>query len=246
MKATMRLAVLLLCACLSALATDLTLTMTGTGKGHEGEQTQYWSSKFMRTNQSATQIDSMVDFEQGVSYTINHKKKLIQRISWDDLEASMEAMAEKMKNLPPFAQKMLGGGGDATVRVEDQGSESILGRKCKKWKITMGSMIIESSNDPSLKPPMPAVAYKRFLKLKNTMGQMGGNAAGMLKLGEELAKVQGIALRTHTVLPMVGDLSSVATAIKEGPIPASTFDLPEGYQIEDAGKKMRESMAKGR
>jgi hypothetical protein len=244
MKALVRLALLLLSASLSVLAADLTLTMTSTGKGNEGEQTQYWSSKFMRTNHGATQIDSMVDFEKGVSYTINHKKKIIQRISWDDLEASMAAMSEKMKDMPAFVQKMMGGG-DATVTAEEQGSETILGRNCKKWKITMGKMIIESSNDPSLKPPVPAVSYKRFLKLKNTMGQMGGNSAGMLKLGEELAKVQGIALRTHTVLPMVGDLTSVATALKEGPIPASTFSLPEDYKVEDTGKKMREGLAKG-
>ena len=245
MKAPMRLALLLLTASLSVLATDLTLTMTGTGKGHEGEQTQYWSSKYMRINHPASQTDSMVDFEKAVSYTINHKKKLIQKISWDDLEASMEGMAEKMKDLPLFAQKMMGGG-DATVTAEEQGSETILGRKCKKWKITMGKMVIESSNDPSLKPPVPAGSYKRFLKFKNAIGQMGGNASGMMKLGEELAKVQGIALRSHTVMPIVGEVSSVATALKEGPIPAATFSLPEDYKVEDTGKKMRESMAKGR
>jgi hypothetical protein len=244
MKAPVRLAVLLLSASLSVLATDLTLTMATTGKGNEGEQTQYWSSKFMRTNHAATQIDSMVDFEKGVSYTINHKKKLIQKISWDDLEASMAAMADKMKDMPAFVQKMMGGG-DATVTAEEQGSETILGRTCKKWRITMGKMVLESSNDPSLKPPVPAISYKRFLKLKNSMGQLGGNSASMLKLGEELAKVQGLALRTHTVLPMVGDLTSVATALREGPIPAPTFSLPDDYKVEDAGKKMREGLAKG-
>ena len=245
MKATVRLAVLLLFASLSALAADLTLTMTGTGKGHEGEQIHYWSAKFMRVNNGASQNDSLVDFEQGVSYTINHKKKTIQRLSWDDLEASMQAMNEKMKDLPPMVLKMMGGG-DGTVTVEDQGSETILGRTCHKWKVTMGSTIIETSNDPSLKPPIPAASYKRFLRLKNAIGQMGPKAASLLKLGEEMAKIQGIALRTHTILPMMGDLTSVATAIKEGPIPASTFALPDGYQLEDAGKKMRESMAKGR
>jgi len=252
MKATTRSAVFLLCASLSALATDLTLTMTGTGKGHAGEQTQYWSAKFMRINNGGNQMDTMVDFEQGVSYNIDHKKKLIQRIGWDDLEASMkamsekmEAMSEKMKDLPPSVQKMMGGG-DTTVTVEEQGSETILGRKCRRWKVTMGSTILESSHDPSLKPPVPLTSYKRFLRLQQTMGQMGPRAAGMLKVGEEMAKIQGVALKTHTVLPMVGEVTSVATAIKEGPIPASTFTLPEGYKVEDTGKKMRESLAKGR
>jgi hypothetical protein len=44
----------------------------------------------------------------------------------------------------------------------------------------------------------------------------------------------------------VGEFSTVATALKEGPIAASTFNLPEDYKVEDTGKKMRESMAKGR
>lgn len=245
MKATVRLTLIVLFASLSALAADLTLTMTGIGKGHEGVQTQYWSSKYMRINHGASQVDSLVDFEKGVTYTINHKKKLIQQMSWDDLEVALEGMAEKMKDMPAFALKLMGGG-DTTVTTEEQGMETILGRKCKKWKITMGKTIMESSNDPSLKPPIPAASYKRFLRLQNAIGQMGPGASGLLKFGEELAKIQGIALRSHTSLPIVGEFGSVATALKEGPIAASTFNLPEDYKVEDTGRKMRESMAKGR
>jgi len=245
MRTLVATAITLLLSGISLLAGDLTITMTGTGRGHEGEQTQLWSSKFMRTNHSASQVDSMVDFEKGISYTINHKKKLIQKISWEDLEASVEAMADKLKDLPLFAQKLMGGG-DATVTAEEQGSETILGRKCKKWKVTMGKMVIESSNDPSLKPPTPAVPYKRFLRLQHALGQMGPGASSALKLGEELAKVQGLALKTHTVLPIVGDFTTVATAINEAPIPAAAFELPAGYKMEDTGKKMREDLAKGR
>lgn len=227
------------------LAGDLTLTMATTGRGHEGKQTHLWSSRYMRINHPEGQRDTLVDFAQGVHYTIDHKKKVIQKMSWEDLETAMEGMAERMKNMPAFAQKLMGGG-DAQVTVEEQGSETILGRKCKKWKVTMGSTVMESSNDPSLKPPMPVGSYKRFLRLQHAIGQLGPSASSMLKLGEELAKVQGIALRTHSVLPMVGDLTGVATELREGPIPESAFALPEGYKLEDAGKKMRESLAKGR
>ncbi len=231
----------------SLLAGDLTLTMTSTGRGHEGRQTHLWSSRFMRINHPEGQRDTLVDFTQGVHYTIDHKKKVIQKMSWEDLEVAMEGMAERMKNLPAFAQKLMGGGdGGAQVTVEEQGSETLLGRKCRKWKITMGSTVMESSNDPTLKPPTPVGSYKRFLRLQHAIGQMGPGASSMLKLGEELAKVQGIALRTHQVMPIVGELNSVATELKEGPIPESAFALPEGYKMEDAGKKMRESLAKGR
>jgi len=229
----------------SLLAGDLTLTMATTGRGHEGKQIHLWSSKYMRINHPEGQRDTLVDFTQGVHFTIDHKKKVIQKMSWEDLETAMEGMAERMKAMPAFAQKLMGGG-DAQVTAEEQGSETILGRKCKKWKVTMGSTIMESSNDPALKPPMPVGSYKRFLRLQHAIGQLGPGASSMLKLGEELAKVQGIALRTHSVLPMVGDLTSVATELREGPIPESAFALPEGYKLEDAGKKMRESLAKGR
>jgi hypothetical protein len=243
MRILMTSVVVALFSAASLLATDLTITQVGTGRGQEGEQVQLWSSRFMRINHPAGQTDSMVDFTQGVSYTINHKKKLIQKMSWDDLEAALEASAEKMKSLPAFALKLMGGG-DGQVTVEDLGSETLLGRTCHRWRITMGKLVLESSNDPSLKPPIPVNAYKRFLRLRNAIGQMGPSATSMLKLGEELAKVQGVALKTRTVMPLVGEVTTTATAIKEGPIPSSAFDLPSDYKVEDAGKRMRESLTK--
>ena len=41
------------------------------------------------------------------------------------------------------------------------------------------------------------------------------------------------------------DISTEATKIETGAIPAATFTLPAGYQTEDLGKKLREG-AKGR
>ena len=89
------------------LAGDLTLTMATTGRGNEGRQTHLWSSKYMRINHSEGQRDTLVDFGQGIHYTIDHKKKVIQKMSWEDLEAGLEGMAERMKNLPAFAQKLV-------------------------------------------------------------------------------------------------------------------------------------------
>ncbi len=225
----------------SLLAADLTLTQTGTGRGHEGEQTQLWSSRYMRINQPGSQVDFLVDFTQGVSYNIDHNKKLIQKMSWDDLEVTAEAFGEKLKKLPPLVLKVMGVS-DAPVTVEDQGSEILLGRDCRKWKITMGPVLIESSNDPSLDPPVPAIPYQRFLRLQNVIGQLQPSAASMLKVAEELAKVQGIALKYRISLPVVGQMTTTTTHIEEGPIPPSAFDLPADYQLEDTGKKMRENM----
>ena len=243
MRILITAAIVILWSAATLQSGDLMLTQTTAGRSQQGEQTQLWSARFMRTNHPGTQMDSMVDFTQGISYTINHKKKLIQKMSWDDLEAAMEASAERMKDLPAFALKLMGGG-DGQVTVEDQGSETLLGRKCHKWKVTMGKLSFETSNDPSLKPPIPAISYKRFLRLQNAIGQMGPGTASLLKLGEELAKIQGLALKSHTVLPLVGEVTTTTTSVKEGPIPASAFELPAAYKTEDTGKKMRESLSK--
>jgi hypothetical protein len=227
----------------SLLATDLTLTQTGTGRDHEGELTQLWSSQFMRINHPGSQVDFLVDFTQGVSYSINHKKKLIQKMNWDDLEDAAEAFAQKLKRLPPPVLKAMGAS-DAPVTVEEQGSEMILGRECRKWKIAMGPVVIESSNDPSLDPPVPAIPYQRFQRLQIVIGQLQPDAASMLKVGEELAKVQGIALKYRAALPILGQMAMTTTTthIEEGPIPSSAFELPADYQVEDTGKKLRETL----
>jgi hypothetical protein len=70
---------------------------------------------------------------------------------------------------------------------------------------------------------------------------MGPAATGMMKVGEELSKIQGMALKTRTVMPMIGEMTTEATEVKEGPIPATAFAMPEGYKIEDIGQKMAKS-----
>lgn len=238
MNLTLRLGALFLIPAIAALGADLTLTMKGTGKGNEGSQTQLWSAKFMRTNNPGTQTDTLVDYEKGVNYTINHAKKTVEFFSWDDLEAMAEGVARQMKDLPPQVLAMMPGGGGGEVTVADGGKEKVAGRACQRWVITAGKMVIDSSNDPSLRPPVPQGSYARFLKLKNLVNAMGPAAAQMKKVGEEMARIQGMALKTRTVMPYVGETTTEATEVKEGAIPAAAFDLPAGYKSIDRGKEM--------
>ena len=247
MKVPMRVPAILLLSALAAFAADLTLTLKGTGKYNEGEQTQMWSSKYMRTNNPGAKRDTLVDYEKGLFYTIDHKKKVVEMMTWDDLEAVAERAADMLKDLPPMVLKMMPGGGGGEVSVEDEGKEVVAGRTCRKWKFTSGGKTLhETSNDPSLKIPIPAAAYQRALKMQRVIGAMGPAAAQMAKLGLELSKIQGTPLKTKMTMPMVGEVGTEATEVKEGPIPAAAFALPEGYKMEDAGKKLREQMSKGR
>ncbi len=244
MKFTLRAIAPLFLSAAFLMAGDLTITMTGKGKYNDGIQTHYWSTKSMRINNPGSKRDTLVDYVNGVNYTIDHEKKVIQKLSWDDLETAMEGMSEQFKNLPPQVLAMMPGGGGGEVVVEDEGKEVVAGRTCRKWKITMGKTVMETSNDASLRPPMPAASYTRFLRLKNLVGAMGPAAMSMKKFGEELAKVQGMALKTRSVMPMVGEVSTEATEVKEGPIPESVFALPTGYKMEDQGAKLAKSFRK--
>lgn len=247
MKVPMRIPALLLLSALSVLAGDLTISMKAFGKYNDGEQTQLWSSRYMRTNNPGQKRDSLVDYEKGIFYTIDHKKKVVEMMTWDDLEAFAEHAAAMLKDMPAFVLKMMPGGGGGEISVEDAGKEVVAGRTCHKWKFTSGDKPVhETSNDPSLKVPIPAVAYQRAVKLQRLIGAVGPGAAQMAKLGAELAKLQGTPLKWKMTMPMVGEIGAEATEVKEGTIPAAAFALPPDYKLEDTGRKMREQMAKGR
>lgn len=241
MKFSLKCAAVLFLSTAALLAGDLTITMMGKGKFNDGPQTHYWSAKHMRINNPGSRQDTLVDYVNGVNYTIDHKKKVIQKTSWDDLETAVEGMAKQFRDMPPQILAMMPGGGGGEVSVEDQGKEVIVGRSCRKWTITMGKMVMETSNDASLKPPVPAVSYTRYLRLKNLMGAMGPAAMSMKKLGEEMAKIQGMALKTRTVMPIIGEMTTEATEVREGAIPESVFALPADYKVEDQGAKLAKS-----
>lgn len=230
-----------LLSAVSLLAADLTLTQTSTDRGQEKEQTQLWSARFMRINQPGSQSDFLVDFTEGVSYRVDHQKKVIQKMSWDDLEVAAEASLEKLRKLPPLVLTLMGVN-QVTVTVEERGSETFLGRECRKWKITVGPVVIETSNDPTIQPPMPTIPYQRFVRLHAAIGQWQPDAVMARKAGEELSKVQGIALNYRIALPLAGQMTMTTTRIEEGPIPPSAFDLPADYEVEDTGKKLREHL----
>jgi len=251
MKALLRIALLSAVSTLSLLAADLTITSNSKVKGPmgmngEGVQTQYYSVNHQKTVDEGTKIDTMVDYAKGIIYTINHKDKKIDLMTFDDLVAigeAMEAKMAQMANLPKFVQNAMGGGDPGEVKVEKLGDDTVAGRACKKYKLTIGKMVQELSLDPSLKPPVNPAAFAKFSKLRGNM-QAGPGSAAMKKMLEELSKLQGMALKTHMTGFMGMDSTMEATEVKTSPIPASVFTLPDGYKTEDTGKKMLKDLQK--
>jgi len=237
------LAMRALCALLSAaslFAADLTITSQVTGKGalaKDGSQVQFMSATRMRINHSGSKMDSLMDYGQEVMYSIDHGKKVVTKLAFKDLMESMQALEEQMAGMPEMVTKMMYGD-VSEVKVEQLGTDTILGRPCKKVRITLGKMVEELSLDPSLQYPIRDYA-KAMAMLNRAPGPMG---ALFKRVYQETSKLRGVPLRTRMTGLMGMDVTTEATAITTTPIPEATWALPAGYTQKDGGKELREGL----
>ncbi len=244
MKTAFRITLLSLVSTACLLAGDLTITFKATGKGSgAGSQTHYYSTSFHKTADEITKTDTLVDYGKGTFYTIKHKDKKIEMITFDDLVAVGEAMNAKLAQMPAFLQGMMGGGDPGEIKVVEVGPETVAGRSCKKFKLTIGKILEELSMDPTLKPPVNPAAFAKFAKIRTNMLQ-GPMSGAMKKITEETSKLQGIALKTHMTGFMGADTTLEATEVNTSAIPGSVFALPDVYKTEDTGKKLLKDLQK--
>ncbi len=233
-----------------AFAGDLTITMNAKtsgfmGRTSESVETHYYTAKFMRVNNPTTQVDTLMDYGTMTTYIINHKKRLIQKMTFQDAaDAMAQAGKQNQEGMSEMMNKMFGD--PDNFKVTEQGHEAVAGRPCTKYRIQVGKIIMDTSNDPSLKPPVPEAAYAKMIKMRGAMMAAMPSGKGFVRLYEEMSKIKGMALKTHMTGIMGMDTLQEATAVKEGPVADSTFTLPSGYQMEDLGAKMKAQMAKQR
>lgn len=224
----------------SLLAGDLTITSQVTGKGalaKDGSQVQYISATRMRLNHAGSKVDSLVDYGHEVVYAIDHGKKTITKLTFKDMQEAMQAVEDQMAGMPAMVTRMMFG--DASeVKVEQLGADTVLGRPCKKVRITLGKMIEELSVDPSLQFPIKDYA-KSMAMLNRVPGPMG---ALFKRVYQETAKLKGVPLKTRVTGLMGTDVTTVATDISTAAIPESTWALPAGYAMKDGGKEMKDAM----
>jgi hypothetical protein len=222
---------------LTLMASDLTITSQVAGKGafaKDGTQVQFFSATKMRVNHAGTKTDSFVDYGQEVIYNIDHNKKVITKLTFKDMQEAMQAMEDQMAGMPDMVAKMMFG--DVTeVKVEQLGPDVVMGRPCKKIRITLGKMTQEMSVDPSLQIPV-----KDYAKAMSMLNRMPGQAGTLFKrIYEETARLKGVPLRTHITGLMGMDVTTEATAVSTASIPDSTWVLPADYTMKDGGKEMK-------
>ena len=233
----------------SLAAADLTITFKTSRKGPmggdaAGSEIHYFSPEFSMVRNEKEQRDALVDFRSGTTYTIDHKKKVIGKLTFEDAFAAMDALG---KAQPAAMGQMMGAmfGDPNDCKVTRGGAETVAGRSCQDWDIKVGNLTMALATDPTLKPPMPEAAYIRMVQSRAAQFAKAGPMGAIYKrLYEEMAKIKGVPLKTHMSGMMGMDVTSEAVKVETGPVPATLFVLPEGYKVEDAGKKLREQMAK--
>ena len=243
----MRTVFYLLLISTAALAGDLTITMNARGKGpmgsgSSGVQTHYYSAKFMRINDPGAQRDTLMDYGTMTNYIIDHKKKLIQKMTFQDaIDVMNEASSQAPEGMSRMMTMMFGDPNN--FKVTEEGKETVAGRSCIKYRIVVGKIVMELSNDPTLRMPMPEASYQKMIKMRGAMMAAMPSGKGFVRLYEEMSKIKGVTLKSHMSGMMGMDTLTEATAVKEGPIDPSVFALPSGYQMEDLGAKMKAQMA---
>ncbi len=235
------------------LAGDLTITYTTKGKGPmgaqlDGEEIHCYNSRYQLVRNPKTQVDTLVDYRDLVTYTIHHKDRKVEKMSLEDALAILDAMKERSSGLEGMGALMgglFGGKPKDTLKVEQKGTEVVAGRTCTRWDLQILGIEAQTSHDPTLMPPISAVNYAKMKRMQAAfMAAVGPMAKAWTAYYEELSKIKGIPLKTHlkTSGMLSMDSTQIATKIVEGPIPANTFQWPSGYAMEDIGKKLRKDL----
>ena len=207
-----------------AAAEDLTVVFKSTFGNTEGTTTQYLTAERCKT--STRDVDSIITFADGKLTMVDHRKKEYWQTSIEEMEESWDRLARKMRT--SGAADMFDMRGEPKLE-KLSGRQKFAGYDCEHWSLQIGDALeVDFWAAPSLTPPAKYYDARRLAAA--SMGPMG---ALFQRMYEELKKVKGYPLSTAVIIrtPFFRTQSlEEATEVRKGPIPASTFDLPQGYK----------------
>lgn len=218
---------------------DLTMHSTTTSSGMMGQGggsttgTDYYSKNAVKMS-SSDGNDTIIRFDSEKIITINNNKKTYTEMTFEQLRQMLDKVGEQLgaqlnKNSAQLeaAKKMLGLT-DASVSVTQEGpGETIAGYTTDKYLVRLGPVEMVIMAAPSLKIP---AAYYDVLKMQSTPNPI----FDLKQLFDEMKKIEGLPLKTTTnikVMNMEMKTEKSVTSIEKGALPASVFEIPEGYTL---------------
>jgi len=219
----------------------------------KGAQVDYHSARYSLSKNDGEKKDTLIDYQSLVMYGIDHKKKVISKMTAEDILKAIDLMAAKLEEDSSKAEKVENMvkslfGEPTDVSVKKVGTEQVAGRNCEKWDIAYGKLSCKASADPSLALPVDPETLEKANKL-NYGAQMANPLLGKVlgKFYDAMYGIKGVRLKSEVVMP-IGPMTTrafkEATEVVLGPVPTSVFELPKGYKEEDAGKKLLADLEK--
>jgi hypothetical protein len=248
------LAFVVVSTALPVIAADLTIVSKVTHDGGPAAtRTSYISSDHVRMSQPDGN-EAIIDMKSGQMTVLQGDKRTYYVVTRQDMDAlaarvkqqmnspEMKKAQEQMNNLPPEQKKKMDAamGGMFAYDVKKTGTtRTIAGYKCENWTITVGQFS-KSEQCVTNELKLPAHSWDMYRgyadSMKTMMAAMGPMARNATAMQEQFKKMQGIPLANTTTTNVMGQRSvttSEVTAIKEGSIPASVWEIPAGFKKVD-------------
>jgi uncharacterized protein DUF4412 len=239
------LTIILAAGAATCAAEDLTVVSNVTTNGKPGGiDTNYISADHIRHSQSQG-TDVIIDLKTGTMTNINEKKKNYFVMTKHDMEAMQATLTERM-NDPKVKQAMammqgLGSSMASSTEVKKTGvTRTVAGYACEEWLISMGGMMSMTecvTND--LKYPVQSwAAMADFSEsMRKSMSGFGPSAKAGADYAEKMKSIKGFPVATSSTVDagvMKMTTSSEVTEVRRDPIPASTWEVPQGFtQVEN-------------
>jgi hypothetical protein len=239
------LTIMLAAGTATCAAEDLTVVSNVTTNGKPGGiDTNYISGDHIRHSQSQG-TDVIIDLKTGTMTNINEKKKNYFVMTKQDMEAMQAKMTERM-NDPKVKQAMammqgLGSSMASSAEVKKTGvTRKVAGYSCEEWLISMSGMMSMTecvTND--LKYPVQSwAAMADFSEsMRKSMSGFGPTAKSGADFAEKMKSIKGFPVATSSTVDagvMKMTTTSEVTEVRREPIPASTWEVPQGFtQVEN-------------
>ena len=189
------------------------------------EETVYLMNDTIVTDSRA--LRTIVDLDKRTITSADKTKRTYTVLTFDELQAQMDALRKALANLPPEARKQMGGllDDDAPVTLEPTGkTDTIAGYVAKEHALHGGTYNGSIWTTDAIATP-PA-----FQKWKSIEKARGGAAR---QLSEAMQKLKGFPLRTHIEAKSPGGqsvtLSNDVIEVREGSPPAEMSTVPTGF-----------------
>ncbi len=208
---------------LSVSAQDLTVQSKLTMGNNESPMTQYITSEYART--SSAQGDTIMHFQTGKMTMMDNKKKQYWESTLEEMAAYWEKLTRDMRGTPL----------EALFGVRDPKLEKLAGKQkfagydCERYSLSLGDAV---EVDLWAAPGLPA-PQRYYDSRKTALAAMGPMGQIFQNVYEEMKKVKGFPLSTAIIIRTPMSRTSTleeAVEVRKGPIPPSTFQVPEGYK----------------